>query len=173
METTNNKLTSYQNVFFNKLSNFLDTKLYFFGSVQRFDYFPNSSDIDVTIFTENKNSTIIKLLHFLGMDRSNVREVVWNINHNTLIKGNKLKYKDIDHNLYIEFSIYNEKYKEIVLNDHNSKKTLPFYATFLLLILKFFYYKMKLISKDVYIKSKRFILNTLVVTKRESQFVMV
>jgi len=173
METTNNKLTSYQNVFFNNLSNYLDTKLYFFGSVQRFDYFPNSSDIDVTIFTDNKNSTIMKLLHFLEMDRSKVREVVWNINHNTLIKGNKLKYKDIDHDLYLEFSIYNEKYKEIVLNDHNSKKTLPFYATFLLLILKFFYYKMKLLSKDVYIKSKRFILNILVGTKRESQFVMV
>jgi len=173
METTNNKLTSYQNVFFNNLSNFLDTKLYFFGSVQRFDYFPNSSDIDVTIFTENKNSTIMKLLHFLEMDRSKVREVVWNINHNTLIKGNKLKYKDIENNLYVEFSIYNEKYKEIVLNDHNSKKTLPFYATFLLLILKFFYYKMKLLSKNVYIKSKRFILNILVGTKRESQFVMV
>jgi hypothetical protein len=33
METTKNKLTSEQMKFFKKLSNYLDTKLYYYGSI--------------------------------------------------------------------------------------------------------------------------------------------
>ena len=65
MENTKNKLPENVNVFFNKLSDYLDTKLLFYGSVQRGDYFPGSSDIDVDIFTDNVNSTVTKMQHFL------------------------------------------------------------------------------------------------------------
>ena len=65
METTKNNISPYAVYFFNHLSNYLDTKLYFFGSVQRADYFPNSSDIDVDIFSENVSSTLSKMQHFL------------------------------------------------------------------------------------------------------------
>jgi predicted nucleotidyltransferase len=61
METTRNNLTPYSKHFFDSLSNYLDTKLYFFGSIQRRDYFPNSSDIDVDIFTDNEPGTILKI----------------------------------------------------------------------------------------------------------------
>lgn len=172
METTNNKLTSYQQIFFNNLSNYLDTTLYFFGSVQRFDYFPNSSDIDVTIFTDNHNSTILKLIQFLDIDKSNVKKIVWNVSDKIIINGFKINYKDIDNHLYVDFSIYNEKYKDIVLNEHNSKKEIPFYATCLLVILKFCYYKLNIVSNNIYIKTKRFILNKLIKNTDDNNFVM-
>ena len=53
METTKNEIPEYNNIFFEKLKNYLDMKIYFFGSVQRNDYFPKSSDIDVALFTDN------------------------------------------------------------------------------------------------------------------------
>jgi len=80
METTKNKLTHQEEVFFNKLSNYLDTQLYFFGSIQRDDYLPKSSDIDVDIFTENENSTITKMMNFLNVERSKFKKIIWKIN---------------------------------------------------------------------------------------------
>jgi predicted nucleotidyltransferase len=173
METTNNKLTTYQNIFFNNLSNYLDTKLYFFGSVQRFDYFPNSSDIDITIFTDNHSSTVLKLIHFLDIDKSKVKKIVWNLSDKIIINGFKINYKDLDNDINIDSSIYDEKYKDIILNEHNSKKEIPLYATFLLVILKFCYYKLKIVSKNIYVKTKRFILNTLLKNKDDNNFVMI
>ena len=70
METTNNKLTSEQMKFFKKLSNYLDTKLYYYGSIQRKDYFPGTSDIDVCIFTDNNTETKYKLISFLGLKKN-------------------------------------------------------------------------------------------------------
>ena len=69
METTKNKLPENITIFFKNLSELLDTKLLFFGSVQRNDYFPGSSDIDVDIFTDNIPSTIYKMQHYLHIDK--------------------------------------------------------------------------------------------------------
>lgn len=60
METTKNQLSPYASKIFQRLSSYLDKKLLFFGSVQRDDYFPGSSDIDVDVFTDNVPSTISK-----------------------------------------------------------------------------------------------------------------
>jgi len=75
METTKNKLPDDINAFFSKLSKYLDTKLLFYGSVQRSDYFPGSSDIDVDIFTDNVDSTITKLQHFLNVKKSKFKRL--------------------------------------------------------------------------------------------------
>ena len=64
--------------------------------------------------------------------------------------------------LPIEFSIYDEKYKTHVLNEHNSKVNLPFYITFMLLILKTIYYKLQWIDQKTYSKTKRTILSTFI-----------
>ena len=55
--------------FFIDLQNYLDTELYFYGSVNRSDYVHGKSDIDVAIFTDNEYSTISKLQHFLHVKR--------------------------------------------------------------------------------------------------------
>jgi predicted nucleotidyltransferase len=91
METTKNKISPYAKQFFDKLSSYLETKLYFYGSVQRNDYFPNSSDIDVDIFTDNESSTILKLQNFLKVKRSDFKRIVYRL-HRTdqLVTGTKL-----------------------------------------------------------------------------------
>jgi hypothetical protein len=43
METTKNKLPEKEQQFFNELSKYLDTSLYYYGSVQRNDYFPGKA----------------------------------------------------------------------------------------------------------------------------------
>ena len=53
MENTKNVLPDHNRQFFKDLSEYLDTKLYFFGSVQRPDYFPGKSDIDIFLQTMN------------------------------------------------------------------------------------------------------------------------
>jgi predicted nucleotidyltransferase len=174
METTRNKLTYNEKKFFYRLSNYLDTQLYYFGSVQRGDYFPSSSDIDVDIFTDNENNTIIKLMNFLNVEKSDFKRFVWKLNTNNdkLAYGYKLMYKNTEENFCVEFSIYNEKYKRHILYEHNSKKDIPLHATILLIIIKFLYYTLNILPKNWYTESKKFILSTLIF-KKDDHFVVI
>ena len=174
METTRNKLTSEEQVFFNKLSSYLDTKLYFFGSIQRGDYLPNSSDIDVDIFTENENSTITKLMNFLNVERSKFKRCVWKLNNfnDELAHGYKVMYKSKENKFSVEFSIYNEKYKHKILYEHNDKRDIPLYATILLVILKFLFYTLHIIPSSWYTKAKKFVLSTMLF-KKDDHFVVI
>jgi hypothetical protein len=173
METTKNDLPIYSTHFFNKLRNYLDTKLYYFGSVQREDYFPKSSDIDVAIFTENVNSIIYKMQNFLNVDKSEFKKFVWRLNcNNVVVNGYKILYKEPENDFIAEFSIYDEKHRNDILFEHNDKRDLPFYATFLLIIVKFLFYTLAIIPSSWYIQSKKFIL-TSCIGKREDNFVII
>lgn len=172
METTKNEMPEYNKIFFNKLKNYLDTKIYFFGSVQRADYFPTGSDIDVAIFTDNIKSTIYKLQVFLNAERSDFQKFVWRLNYdNSLVEGYKIMHKEPQHNFVVEICIYDEKYKEGILNEHNGKKDLPFYATFALIIIKFLFYTLNIIPSEWYIYLKKIIL-TKMIFKKEDDFVV-
>ena len=163
MEYTKHKLTDYEKIFFNKLSNYLETKLYFFGSIQRDDYFPGLSDIDVDIFTENENSTIAKLSNYLNLNKYEFKKVIWKLNTTgQLVNGYKFMYRDLKNKLVVEFSIYSEKFKKQIIDEHNSKINIPFYATILLVILKYLFYKLNIIPNEWYIKGKKFILSPLI-----------
>jgi hypothetical protein len=70
-------------------------------------------------------------------------------------------YKNPDKNIAVEFSIYNEKDKNVILEEHRSKIVLPFYVSILLIILKFMHYKLRILNKDTFKNSKRIILSTL------------
>jgi len=173
METTKNKVSPYAKSFFDKLSSYLDTKLYFYGSVQRNDYFPNSSDIDVDIFTDNESSTLLQLQNFLKVKRSDFKRIVYRL-HRTdqLVTGYKIKYKSPNNKFEVEFSIYNEKYKPQVLEEHTFKTVLPWYVAWLLYILKFIYYKLCIMPKSVYIYIKNWLLDNLV-EGEASEFVVI
>ena len=80
METTKNKLSPYETIFFNKLSNYLDTKLYYFGSIQRQDYFPGGSDIDVDIFTDNTSRIINQIQNYLHIDKKTTSKFIYKVN---------------------------------------------------------------------------------------------
>ena len=151
METTKNKLSEYEENFFFKLSNYLDTKLYFYGSIQRNDYFPGSSDIDVDVFSDNMTTTISKLQHFFGVKKSEFKKIVYKVRtSNKIIHGYKYKYNDPLNKLNTEFSIYDEKYKDVVLLEHGSRIIIPFYISWMLIILKYLYYNVCIIPKKIY-----------------------
>jgi predicted nucleotidyltransferase len=156
METTNNKLNENEEKFFKELSEYLNTKLFFYGSVQRKDYFPENSDIDIVIFTDNVNSIIIKLQHFLDLPKNKFKKTIWRLNHNNrVVYGTKVEYKEPNKNKRVEISIYDEKYKKDILKDHLKKIILPFYAIWMLQILKFLYYKMEFINQKTFSYIKR------------------
>lgn len=172
METIKNKIPSNTVIFFEELSEFLDTKLLFFGSVQRNDYFPGESDIDVDIFTDNENATIAKMQHFLHVKQSDFKKIVWRLtSNNTIAYGYKIFYKNKREGIFVEFSIYNEKYKKSVLKEHIMKTVLPFYASCALIILKYLCYNLKIIDKNTFIYLKRKIL-TVGIGIPDTQFVV-
>jgi hypothetical protein len=160
METTKNELPQNVKNFFYHLSDYLDTKLLYFGSVQRSDYVPGKSDIDVDVFSENEYSLMIKMQHFLHVTKKDFKKVAWILN-GIPIYGYKLNYVNKKEGINAEFSIYNEKFKEFIIPEHNKKQVLPIYITFLLYILKFFYYQFSILDKKTFSLYKRFILNTL------------
>jgi len=163
METTKNEMPPYAKKFFNKLSQYLDNKFYFYGSIQRNDYFPKSSDIDCDLFTYNESSTITKLQNFLGLKRYEFKKIVYRLHKtNTVVYGHKVKYEDLDNNFTTEISIYNEKYKEVVLLEHNSKNNIPIYISVFLICLKYLYYNLGIIPKEYYIYFKKFLMNFMI-----------
>jgi hypothetical protein len=163
METTKNKLSPYETIFFNKLSNYLDTKLYFFGSIQRYDYFPGISDIDVDIFTDNVSRTISQIQNYLRIDKNSTTKFIYKVDKKNseykIINGHKIEYEDPENSLSVEFSIYDEKFKELVLVEHIRKTLIPFYVTFFLVIIKYLYYIFCIIPKSVYKFLKNFLMD--------------
>ena len=158
MEQIDKKLTDKQKEFFYNLSMYIDKPLYFYGSIYRIDYLPGKSDIDVDIFTENESSTIQMLCNYLNINKSAFRKSFYKIN-SRIVHGYKAKYKDIKNNIEAEISVYNNKYKAIVLEDHNKARCLPFYISFLLIITKILYYNLGIISKDMYKQVKINLMN--------------
>jgi len=175
MEHIKYKLPDKINDFFNRLSKYIDKKLYYYGSIQRLDYFPGSSDIDVDIFTDNMHSTIMKLKHFLNTnDNIKFKKIYWKLAvNNKMVYGYKLMYENTKLNLKVEFSLYDEKYKDGVLQEHNRKIILPFYVSFLLIVLKKLYYDFKLINENTYGYIKKKILLTRMIGYPEDKFVAV
>ena len=66
MDINHKKLTQPQRDMLNKISIYIDKPIYIYGSINRFDYIPNKSDIDIDIFTENESSTINILSNLLN-----------------------------------------------------------------------------------------------------------
>jgi len=163
METTKHEMSPYAKNFFLKLGIYLDTPIYYFGSIQRHDYFPGKSDIDVDLFTDNESSIIIKLQSFLNLEKYKFKKFVYKLHKtNKFVDGYKVKYEEPEKNFFSEISIYNEKCKDDVLLEHNYKSILPFYVIFLLIILKILYYKLQILPEETYSYFKKIIMNYMV-----------
>lgn len=158
MNDIKKKLTQNEDIFFDNLSLYVDKEIYFYGSIQRPDYVKGKSDIDADIFTDNESSTIQQLCTFLNVKRSSFAKIVYKID-NTMINGYKIKYKDEIKNINVEISIYNDKFKNIVLYDHKNYSCLSFYVITALIILKFFHYTLGIIPESNYRKLKQFLIN--------------
>jgi predicted nucleotidyltransferase len=168
METTRHKLPEDAELFFKELGEYLDTKIYFYGSVQRGDYFPGMSDIDVSIFTDNENSTLEKLSHFLHIKKSSIKRFIFRDNGSShLVYGYKTMFKNPEHNFRAEISVYSSNNKKEVLNEHISKMTLPLYKAWAIYILKFLFYNVGIVDKKSYKDLKKYIIN-----KGDEEFVI-
>ena len=154
--------------FFNNLSNYLDTELYFYGSVNRPDYVHGQSDIDVAVFTDNEYSVMSKLQHFLKVKKNDFEKVLWKLN-GKMIYGFKIKCDNL--NMNGEIAIYNNYFKEHLMDEFRKTNTVPWYALILLQILKTCYYTFPLISKKNYSYLKRVIFNE-IMEKKESAFLV-
>jgi hypothetical protein len=159
METTKNDLPSDTKKFFYNLSDYLDTKLLYYGSVQRSDYVPGKSDIDVDIFTDNADSLKSKLQHFLHLKKTSFKKVMYVID-DTTVYGHKVKYENSEKKIKAEFAIYSEEDKAVIIKQHQKKMILPIYISVILYILKTFYYRIPILTKSFYIDSKNWLLNT-------------
>ena len=164
MEYTKNKLPIKTQEFLNKMKEYLDTKLYFYGSVQRLDFFPNKSDIDICIFTDNTQTMIHKLSSFLHIDKKRIKKIFLNIKNNLnryeIVYCYKGVYKNPKLNLILEITVCNEKYKKnILLNNYIKGINISVYIVFLLFILKFIYYYLNIIPFKYYNKYKHIIID--------------
>ena len=112
-----------------------------------------------------------KMQHYLHVSKRDFKKVVWIIDDMPTY-GYKLKYENKKENIIAEFSIYNEKFKELILKEHNSKHVLPFYITIMLFVLKFFYYQLPLLETKTFNKMKRFILNNILINDHTTKFLV-
>jgi predicted nucleotidyltransferase len=152
--STRNKLTFEEQKLVDGLREYLETDLYFYGSIQRNDYVPGKSDIDVAIFTNNEKSMMFKLQNYLHVDKKQFRKVLWKLKKkNTITYGYKLKYSL--YNMHFEFAIYNENSKQDIIQFQDSTILIPFYVTWLLQVLKILYYQLHILPYSWYMDCKR------------------
>ena len=157
--------------FFYKLSDYLDTELYFYGSINRSDYIHGQSDIDLAIFTDNENSVISKLQHFLHVKRDAFDKVVWKL-RGTIVYGYKIKCEEFM-DIKCEIAIYNTNYKETILEEFKSNDYIPWHIAILLYIIKTIHYTIPILSKPTYMKLKVYIFNTLLNNKKDYIFYVI
>lgn len=158
--------------FFVNLQDYLDTDLYFYGSVNRPDYVHGKSDIDIAIFTDNEYSIMSKLQHYLHVPKKAFDKVVWKL-EGTMIYGYKIKcekYVSLNDIKKCEIAIYNNDFKDILLNDMQSYNKIPFHISVLLFILKTMYYTIPIISSNTYSLYKRYIFNKIMINKQNTVF---
>jgi predicted nucleotidyltransferase len=155
MEDIKERLGEYKYNYLTNLQKYLDTELYFYGSIKRLDYFSNASDIDIAIITENVNSIISKAQIYLNIKKKDIKKIYQKLsNSNNIVKGYKIKYENTDSNLNFDLLIYDKKYKKTVIENINEINNLPTYLVIILVIIKIFYYNLGLISKDMYLYYK-------------------
>lgn len=174
--------------FLDGLTVYLDTPLYYYGSYVRYDNFPNQSDLDICLFTNNESTTILQFINYLKLNNLAVDKNDFNKFEKTFdsnsCKGYKiqlfLNLKDsslilntsknftleegikMEKNksfLKADFSIHFEKDKEKVLKELNFTTNIPRYAIILMLIVKSLYYTYNLITWQIYSKLKGKIIN--------------
>jgi len=171
MEHTYNKLPEREQTFLTQLSAYIGIPLLYFGSVQRNDYFKGYSDVDIDVFTENEQSTLTKMQQFMKMPSRKFKKVAWRLNHNKrIVYGYKIMYKDPE--FVLEFSVYNNKFKEDILVEHLKKTVLPWYCTFLLIIIKTLYYVLGFMPEDAFKYLKRKVL-TFCIGTDDDEFISV
>ena len=159
MEDIKDRLGEYKYNFFNNLQNYLDTELYFYGSIKRFDYISNSSDIDIIVITDNVKSILSKTQTYLNISKDKTQKIFQqhSVNDKGIITGYKIKYYNDENNIEFDLLVYDEKNRKAVLQNIYDINNFPLYIIIPVYILKILYYKLYLISRKIYIDLKNLI----------------
>jgi predicted nucleotidyltransferase len=158
METTKNKIPNNIQKIIDKFKKYIDTNIYYYGSIQRQDYFIGNSDIDILIFTDNTEAMIHKVIHYFHLNKRKISKIVWNYK-SKLIQGNKVVYYSNNPVFRLEIAIYDEKYKHDVLQDKNLPNNMSYFISLLLIFLKILHYNLKMIPQSFYSYYKNAIFN--------------
>jgi predicted nucleotidyltransferase len=143
------KISDNQYYFLKELQDYIGENLLFFGSIKRCDFMKENSDIDIAIISDNPHSTLKKIQAFLHLADTKIRNIVQKIpNKKEVIYGYKTNYDNEENGLSLEIVLYNEKYREDILTHIHKINNFPFYILIPLIILKVFYYKLHIISKE-------------------------
>ena len=109
------KMIDPEHEFLKEMQNYLGVPIFVYGSIFRLDYFPNKSDIDMSIFSDDVETTVKRLTDYLGISSSKMKifkmKCVNKHNHKTkIIWGFKTNYRlDVS-----EFSRSNKKWYEFL-----------------------------------------------------------
>ena len=150
MEYTKNKIPDDIQNIINKFKKYIDTNIYYYGSIQRDDYFINKSDIDILIFTDNTEEMIHKVSHYFHINKKNFRKIVWKFK-NKLIQAYKVMYYSNNPSFRLEIIISDEKYKKYILDYQRMPIfNMTIYISFLLILLKCLYYNLQILPNSHY-----------------------
>jgi hypothetical protein len=160
MEDIKHKMPMHKRIFFTNLENYLGKPLYYFGSIQRYDYSPETSDIDAILFTNNESSSISQLQNWFQVSKHDFKRVVKFLTpQNRIVYGHKLKYKNEKQNISTDISIYNVKDEENIKRDDKRKIDMPFYLVTMMVMLKFIYYQVGILPKQWYMHLKQLLMD--------------
>ena len=150
MEDIKDRLGEYKYNYFTNLQNYLETELYFFGSIKRVDYITNSSDIDIIVITDNVKSMLSKIQTYLNVSKDKTQKIFqqYSVYDKEVVTGYKIKYNE--NNIEFDLLVYDDKYRKVVLQNIYDINNLPLYMITILYILKILYYKLHLISRRIY-----------------------
>ena len=168
------------------------TTLYIYGSAIRSDFVLGKSDVDAAIFTDNESSAITTLQTMIHVRRDEFQKIVWRLN-GQIVHGYKIAfeiqaptpaasrrslhppayYATTLPSIPCEIAIYNNEYKDLLLRELQLPlANQPWYIFALLHVLKTFYYRFPVISKNTYVTTKRYILNEMM-AKKESFYITI
>jgi len=162
IKSIKSKLTKEQYQYLVNLESFINSKLSFYGSIERDDFFMGSSDLDIDIITPNMHNILFKLRQYIGIPNNEVLHVKWTTNNPRPYTFECLKIKHNNGIVNLEISIYDEKYRKNLEIVRNFKRTmLSPIMVFFLITIKILYYKLNLLSNSQMKQIKRFVMNDL------------
>jgi hypothetical protein len=139
------------------ISNKYNAEFRIYGSFNTKLHIDKVSDIDVQLFTDEPYVLYHKLKNEINYRKIMQREY----DYSMPCKMNKCKGKGITYKINfvyegveISFMIINNKDKSFFIEENKEKDWIMYYFGFVLYIIKFIYYKLKLISKSLYKKIK-------------------
>ena len=151
------KLTPEQYIFFSNINNILNCRMQFFGSICRRDFTLGSSDIDVQIFSENSQSDLLLLSHFLQEKNVSFSSNFFRSDTDPLHTVSGFKYT-IKMPFKSDILVVDIKNERIITMRNNRALNMPFIYLLILKILKFGL-NLSIISRDTFYSLKAIIWN--------------